>query len=1098
MNSKTRFIPLVAIGAILLSLFVIIPAFAEGTASFIDPDDIDGANTGTLTDPTPDDQEWARAGGEVGLMVEDDDDSDFPVRRVLIPELDAVHIGATQVDIDAADFDIRGDDVVGVVGKTSAHQPTIDLEGGLVAYDIVADDTTDPDTTYSLIGLAVNDYVMIGDETVRRVTAISQIATSTVTATTTIEVTVDRPYANGMDADAAVTVYKISQDAIDAYEASDGPNGDWSDDHTQFAMAVELDDDDVDTGLTSSLSEVDLTSRLADSGVATDIVFTGNTSEDVTRGAHRFVTRVDDLRNENDIIIMSVNDAGDAKTAYEVRDAQEGGRIILSASASLLEGQADGGTTSLYAIFWSDERNYAPVRIRSQRWQTDVTVVLRETGHRSGNFVLKIMADGTPDDVEPNVAPEDGIPTLPVNPRDVITLRHPDSTNTIPVESSGPTFSGLTPGHGTKGRENRPEVTAQVIDGDSGLDEDGKNIDVLFLIQEGTQTRTVTNNVEELGELDEIGGGFEITLRLRTDGARVDDDATIMWWVKATDNAGNVGYSDRQPTKDGADDTCEAGAEAVATALQDMKCQPFVITVDNTAPSLRRAEAGRHWNSALQTGDSDDKTEYRVSKSDETSILAVFDEPLDATTVSASDFEVNDANPIDADVHNVTVRKDSGEDADGKADIEGQDVLDIGESRGYVFLTVAAMTPNARPKVEIVGEVYDIAGNRRNTGKIDQASDRVAPSLSVTLAGGERPVTDDSVTITITSDEDIGTPTVMFYQITSTTDDDDNTTQELIATSTASATFKSAKEYTAKLSPDGGAGLYTVYVSAADASGGNEGTVGDKTADVDVDGETSAILFELDEAAPVLDVDPGTTGNQDEFSVDDPDAFITIGFSSEGNEYDAQENADDVRVGDDLDTHGMVTIVSATLDGTDISGSLASNSAGNVFLYKASGLALGDHKLAVIAKDEAGNENPTAQTATIMIIERKRFSLKLNPGWNLVSIPGEPRESAINTVIPADHPADTVLTYDPTVPGNWLTAQRGARRPIRRNADRHQRGTGVLDQDRYLPADQRRYPEAGSRHRRATADDLHRQGVEPGADPGRRRRLRSSREGSRR
>ena len=518
--------------------------------------------------------------------------------------------------------------------------------------------------------------------------------------------------------------------------------GNWSDDYGQFAMATELFNDDLVTGLISGTTEVTLTNRLADSGVGTDVEATTDAA-DVTR-ADRFATKVDDNQNSNDIIVMRTNTSGEFGAVYAVRRAEDSGEIIIGTTGidSDARDKTDPDATDLqrvYAVYLSEERNYAPVQIRSQRWQTDVTVVLRETGHQSGSFILKIMANGALDaagvDVEPDLTV--AIPTLPVNPRDVITLRHPDSTNTIAVESSGPTFSSLTPAHGTKVKNNRPEVTAQVIDGDSGLTD--KNIDVLFLVQEGTQTRPITNNVEEFGEIDEIGGGFTITQRLRVTDTRVADDATVMWWVKATDDAGNVGYSDRQPTKDGEDDTCAADAETAIADLEGLKCQPFVITVDNTAPSLSRAETGRHWNSALSTGNSDDKTEYRVSKSDPASILVVFDEHLDATTVSASDFEVNDANPIDAVVHNVKVRRDSGDGADGKADIEGDDVLDLGADRGYVFLTVAAMTPNSRPKVEVVGEVYDIAGNRKTTGKTDQASDRVAPALSVSIQEGDRP-----------------------------------------------------------------------------------------------------------------------------------------------------------------------------------------------------------------------------------------------------------------------------------------------------------------------------------------------------------------------
>ena len=210
-----------------------------------------------------------------------------------------------------------------------------------------------------------------------------------------------------------------------------------------------------------------------------------------------------------------------------------------------------------------------------------------------------------------------------------------------------------------------------------------------------------------------------------------------------------------------------------------------------------------------------------------------------------------------------------------------------------------------------------------------------------------------------------------------------------------------------------------MHVSAADASGGNTGSVGDGAADVDVDGDTSAILFEFDETISAPDVDPDKDDVQDEFSIDDPDAFIRIDYSAEGNEYDAQDN------GDDLDTHGIVTIVSAAFDGNDITEQLRPDAAGNIFLYKASGLSIGEHKMNITVEDEAGNRNAAAHGLTIKITERKPYSLKLNPGWNLVSIPGEPSNAGINMVIPASHPVDTVLTYDPLVPGGWLTAVRG-------------------------------------------------------------------------
>ena len=127
-----------------------------------------------------------------------------------------------------------------------------------------------------------------------------------------------------------------------------------------------------------------------------------------------------------------------------------------------------------------------------------------------------------------------------------------------------------------------------------------------------------------------------------------------------------------------------------------------------------------------------------------------------------------------------------------------------------------------------------------------------------------------------------------------------------------------------------------------------------------------------------------------------------------------------------MDSHRGVVIISATLNGDGIEDALHVNEYHNVFWFKSSGLEIGDHTLEVIAQDAAGNRHPTAQKATITIVERKPYSLKLNPGWNLVSIPGEPEDSDIYSVVPADRSDITsVLTYD-SAAARWRSAVRGA------------------------------------------------------------------------
>ena len=70
MNSKFRFIPLVVIGAIILSLLAVVPAFsATGMIRFYEDADTD--------------QEWARVGGEVKIELTDSD-LDVPIKYVLL------------------------------------------------------------------------------------------------------------------------------------------------------------------------------------------------------------------------------------------------------------------------------------------------------------------------------------------------------------------------------------------------------------------------------------------------------------------------------------------------------------------------------------------------------------------------------------------------------------------------------------------------------------------------------------------------------------------------------------------------------------------------------------------------------------------------------------------------------------------------------------------------------------------------------------------------------------------------------------------------------------------------------------------------------
>ena len=1051
-------IGLVVIGALVLALFAISSASGAGVASFIDPDAFDESIPGDLKDPVgaPEEQKWARQGGFIGLMYEDSS-LDRPVRRVLIPYVDTTFAGST--DIEAHSAKIR-------IDKISAETDS----------------------------LAPNDYVMIGEHSVRKVLKVAAFTN------TMDDVALDRPfYKSG----SMQSVHKINPEVI----AASGV--DWPDDYGLYASAVELSEYElllagivayrggltiyrgnnyvVDSDIANTYGAApddDDGRRLARRLTGRE----GSSSPNRTDSEDALIVRVAqtetggmitgaDYYTGSPTITYAVEHVRNERVEFRVNPLHDNpSQNPLNIVGRYQTGLDKFTIDKVYLAAWFEERNDtgAAVAVRSQAYQTDTTLVLRETLPDSGKFALKVGAVGYGTDSAdqtqfsmPVTDAEDGVPKLPVNPRDVVAMSTADSIATISVESSAPTFTGFSPSHNSYGRDDRPRVSAQVADTESGLA--SKNIHVLFLIEEeGQADRGLVYTPSDSGDVDEISGGFRVSNRLSGADSPIKD-ATISWWLMATDNVGNVGFSDRMTIADGASDICaETSADIGDTpaartrfiaALEGNGCDPYVVHVDRTAPKLLRAETGRYWDSALPTNRSADKTEYRVSEADKSSVLVVFDSHLDASSVSVEDFEVNGSTPADTSVYNVKVRDDvftmipDPDDAtmmiedeasgDGNSAIAGDSVQDVGEDRGYVFLRLRSdLAPNATPEVELVGEVLDLAGNERDAGKDDAALDRIAPTLTVTADQGDRPVTNDMINLTIISDENIGAPSVTFRKVMSKTVAG-KTTQTLGRANEGYVVVKfiSATEYRATIAGGGDEGLYTVVVEATDAAGGNVGRAGDATkpsddnpAPIQVGDATDAILFERDDSVPNPDVDPTVDGAQDKFRTEDPNTLIHIDFSAEANEYDDQKGTDpddeatfNKRVGDDLDTHGGVTILSATLDGVDILDSLQANEASNVFVYKASGLAIGDHKLEVAAQDAAGNRHSTPRNATITIEERKPFSLKLKPGWNLVSIPGEPADPDINAVIPMDR-ADiaAALAYEPSAPGRWLRATRGS------------------------------------------------------------------------
>ena len=1163
MNKKKAFIPIVAIGALILSLLVVFPAFGAGTASFINPANIMIDDDGVVTDDETKRaaQTFGRQGGNIGLFVEDSG-LDVPVRRVLIPELDGVmddnntpndtsddfpvnygpsevmaHSKVIGVDhesgLKVGDYLMVGAETVRKVAKvvTPTAVPTSTtsawyMEVGTAERQVNPDTATSTSITIPPIpisftslpngadvevssqtasdptgtGLPTGVSLVVGSNTTNVLSAThtetgssasltlnagGALANNATTATYTVTISAVSDNATDGDTTDDVTVKhvltievfdpKMDEVTLDRAFAKDGPTA-----AGENVYAVDVYDDN--RALKSAFSSENWASDYKLYALAHELPSSGNNI-----GANQTYESPNDIANSNITSIGTTNDITDRL------GSASGNRRIDSKDAFVIDSddqsRADGvssitsnyrvtwGASSVagdYLVAWFHEPNETEVTVKSNV-EAGTNMVLQETGANTGEFALKIKTGDEKSKVNLNPVDSNGdktyVPELPVQESDRVRLSAPASASsaTLVIETRGPSFTNLSPEHNDYGSDHRPRISAQVTDTGS-LVKKG-DIDILFFITDGNDVRLSVNptpvvNPDSDGEVREVSSGWEVSGRISGSEDPVGD-AKLYWWIRAKDRAGNYSYSDQQTSDDDGNDPCVFNHGGEKKSAQDLwdewyktsennateTCDPYVFHVDDTDPDMVRAETGRHWDTSLITGKSSDKTEYRASKHKKDSILVVFNEGLDITTVDASDFEVSDRKPVEANAYNVKVRAASDDDVEGYAKYDGtNDGVTSGNNQllGYVFLRLASdMEAGDQPKVELVSSVTDLAGNELDEDKIDEADDRIAPTLMVEIAGGKRPVSNDKVMLTITADENIQEPEVTALHVRSFTRTDNSgkkITEQVVGPDSVAGIvvdFVSSTEYTATITPSDN-GLYTVHVVAMD-SGGVPGQTGNKTLQkrtdnpddmkpIDVSDDTEDILFEYDKIKPVLDIDPADGDAEDEWTTDDKSAYILISFASEDHEYHKFSSPNSVWTGDDLDKHGKVTIISATLKSPgqdaamDISGLLNPNEDGNVYLYKSTEpLAIGDHKLEVRAEDEAGNRHAVVQKATITVKEREPFKLKLNPGWNLVSLPGDPEDSDINTVIPTERDDITqVISYDPTVPGMWPSAARGA------------------------------------------------------------------------
>ena len=592
--------------------------------------------------------------------------------------------------------------------------------------------------------------------------------------------------------------------------------------------------------------------------------------------------------------------------------------------------------------------------------QNIINLTSTETGTGTGVFTaLLTVTDVTT--TAPNIRAADGDEiqvTYTTTAGGQINARTPDGNTVVIVDASGPTISNTSPPHEFVDNSQGQLLQAEVTDSASGMGADADAVEANVVLEvDGVQLLPVAVALND----EETEWRVSVTPSLSA--------GTHNWRVIANDGLGNQTISDS--VEDDEDDPDTLGD------------QLFSLEIDTTEPRL--VDTGANIVTTGDTADTDADPVAIDASGDRNSIRIGFDDSLDGASVASdgSDFRVL------LDDVDLTITS-----ADWYEDIPE-----------HVFLTLSdTLAADETPLVRLVGSVDDEAGNTNSTGEVE-AVDGISPELTVTINGeafDADTVTDETMVVRVSADEDSDNPTIstaIEVRLLSGGVPPLATTAERASdfeTVTDGTTWEWIFEFT-----ETELGAYNVFVTITDTGGDNDGTSGLAVADFD-SASDDAILFEVDTGIPDVVVVPEAS--------DDPDSFINLGFTYEGEEYEG-------------DTHNTVVVTSVLIDDVAVPADEIDSIDDITFTIAPQNLSVDEHEVDVTVEDTAGNEETF--TVTIEITERAAIEVTLRPGLNLISIPGTPASTDINDVIPEDHPINQVLTYDPQVAGGWLVAERG-------------------------------------------------------------------------
>ena len=523
-------------------------------------------------------------------------------------------------------------------------------------------------------------------------------------------------------------------------------------------------------------------------------------------------------------------------------------------------------------------------------------------------------------------------------------------------------------------------------------------------------------------------------------------EAVTYWEIVAQDRVGNKAVTDA----DGA-------------ALSN---NAFKLTVDKTAPAIEKVETGIGYNSTTKKETVSRKSlKVTFTKAGAAGGAADF---INTTTLDTGDFRVEKsatdttvlAIAANGLIHpNISITASPA--SSRSKTIAGVDI----ETRNVIYITLENdLVGNGKPRLNSIGNYGDLASNPAAPhSKI--AVDKIAPGLTITVTGSasSRPVatgaTTGKMTVRVVSDEPLNAaPTIYFvdFKWDDTTDDRlEVKTAGGALTPTGVSGLTNTWETTQTQAGSGaGPGLVGIHIVATDTSGNAGSNAGVTTASAgsapaahDKVDLSKATLAEFDPSlpAPTITLTPTTVNST---TTESASPFIKVAFG------EATENQINTTGGTDpatatpvdklsftqatgaaisveIDSHNLVTLTKLNLvdaDGnsTDLLGTqgvVAPDSS----VVALSGLATGTYTIEVNGTDAVGNKLATDSKFAFTVVARSAYSVALSPGFNLVSLPGDPADTSLDSVLPASHPATTVLSYQPNDPnGPWLVATRAA------------------------------------------------------------------------